>query len=330
MMRPQSFRRADQDVVREFLKARRAADGPGPRLKLSWSNWGFGSEPLAEGAARLARNNVRHIELHGNLYGPDLGYRAPQVLALLADHGLRVSGVCGMVTPDQEFASIKPHVRQRAIDYFRRQIDFCREVGGSYLLFGAGAVGRPVRYDDNELRRAADTIRIIADHFAESGIRGAIEPIRPEETSVCHTFADAVRLLDMVDHPGVMHINGDLYHMLSGEEHIGRIILKYASRMVNLHLADTNRRALGRGLLDVDIVLMALYAAGYNRGDNYCSAEPLGPGANPYAAMNGRTDAKLLDDLVATTARTFYEREEELLNVDDDEISAAYQLADAS
>ncbi len=40
------------------------------RLKLSWSNWGFGRESLADSAARLERNNVPYIELHGNHYGP--------------------------------------------------------------------------------------------------------------------------------------------------------------------------------------------------------------------------------------------------------------------
>ncbi|WP_431936067.1 hypothetical protein [Micromonospora sp. RP3T] len=74
--------------------------------------------------------------------------------------------------------------------------------------------------------------------------------------------------------------------MLSGELHIGAAILEHGHRMLNLHRADTNRLALGHGLLDLDVVIMALYAVGYQRGDNYCSAEPLGAGGNPYAAMN--------------------------------------------
>ena len=96
--------------------------------------------------------------------------------------------------PDQEFASNKPHVRQRAIDYFRRQVDFCVEVGGSYVLFGVGAVGWPLKYDDNELGRAAESIRIVADHFAKNleipGRQSRMKPIRPEEVSVGHTFAE--------------------------------------------------------------------------------------------------------------------------------------------
>jgi D-psicose/D-tagatose/L-ribulose 3-epimerase len=313
----QSYRQKDTEVIRRFIEMRRRAGPDSPRLKLSWSNWGFGTERLEVSAKRLARNRIHYIELHGNLYGPDLGYRVPDVRRILGDAGITVAGVCGMITPEQEFASNSPIVRQRAVDYFRRQVDFCAEVGGTYVLFGVGAVGRPLKYDDFELERAAVTIRLVADQFADRGIRAAIEPIRPEEVSVCHTFAEAEELIGMVDHPAVQWINGDLYHMLSGEEHIGETIIRYGERLINLHMCDTNRRALGRGLLDLDMVLMALYAVGYNVGDRFCTPEPLGPGGNPYVSMYGQPDSAALDELVAQTAATFYEREAEILAASD-------------
>jgi D-psicose/D-tagatose/L-ribulose 3-epimerase len=322
-VKPQAFRRRDAEVIRRFIESRARARADAPRLRLSWSNWGFGAERLEVSADRLARNGIRYMELHGNLYGPDLGYRVPEVRRILSGAGISVAGVCGMITPDQEFASNRPHVRQRAIDYFRRQIEFCAEVGGSYILFGVGAVGRPQKYDDFELERAAETIRLVADDFGRRGIRAAIEPIRPEETSVCHTFADAERIIGLIDHAAVQWINGDLYHMLAGEEHIGETILQYGDRLINLHMADTNRRALGRGLLDLDLVLMALYAVGYNEGERYCTPEPLGPGGNPYESMFGEPDPGVLDDLVAQTAATFHEREAEILAASDVDLLAA-------
>ena len=45
-------------------------------------------------------------------------------------------------------------------------------------------------------------------------------------------------------------------------------------------------------------------------------------------AMHGAPDAAALDDLVAITATTFYEREAELLGAIDEELAAAYQLSD--
>jgi D-psicose/D-tagatose/L-ribulose 3-epimerase len=325
-MKPQHFRELDHVVVNAFIDARRQWDGVQPKLRLAWSNWGFGTEALPETARRLQRNDIKYIELHGNLYGPDLGYRPQEVLRILDDHGITVGGVCGIVTPEQEVASNKPHVLQRAIDYFKRQADFCKAAGGTYVMFGAGAVGRPIKYDDFELERAADTCRVIADYFEKVGVRGAIEPIRPEEVSVGHTFAEVDRLLALIDRSGCQYFSGDLYHMLSGEEHIGKTILDYGRRMINLQLADSNRRGLGQGLLDIDIVLMALYAVGYNRGENYCSAEPLGAGGNPFVAMFAPPNTRVVDELVAVTAATFYGREQEILAASDEDLKETYQI----
>ncbi|MEV7226940.1 sugar phosphate isomerase/epimerase family protein [Polymorphospora sp. NPDC051019] len=325
-MKPQPFRVHDQRVVRAFVEARRNHTADEPKLKFGWSNWGFGTEDLAVSAARLSKNGVRYIELHGNLYSEDLGYKPDETLRILGDHGITVSGICGMVTPNQEFAHNLPHVRARAIEYFRRQARFAQAVGGSYLLFGAASVGRPTAFDSYEVERSAQTMKLVADDFAAAGIRGAVEPIRPEETSIVHTFEQALRLLELVDHPAISHLNGDLYHMLSGELHIGATILDHGHRMLNLHMADSNRRALGHGLLDLDVIIMALYAIGYQRGDNYCSAEPLGAGGNPYAAMNLPPQTDKLDELVRVSAETFREREEEVLGASDEELFALYQI----
>ena len=94
---------------------------------------------------------------------------------------------------------------------------------------------------------------------------------------------------------------------------IGEAILAAGERLTNLHVADSNRGALGEGSLDVDTLIMALYCIGYNQPGCYVTPEPLGPGGDPYPAMNGQPDPALLDRLVGQTARYFREREEAVL-----------------
>jgi D-psicose/D-tagatose/L-ribulose 3-epimerase len=319
-MRPQNFQLKDREVTQRFLDWRKQHPQFKPRLKLSWSNWGFGIEPLEVSAVRLAKYGIQYIELHGNRYGPDLGYKTKETRKILDDNGIQVAGVCGMVSPESELSSNKPHITQRSIDYFRRNIEMCAELGGSYILFTPGAVGRPIPYDNNEFYRAADAIRILGDDFVKHGVRAAIEPVRAAEVSFCHTFAEAKALIERVDHPGVQHIAGDLYHMLVGEENIGQTILDYGSMMLNLHMADTNRTALGKGMLNLDLVLMALYVIGYDEGECFCTPEPLGPGGDPYPQMWGNPDSEMLDQLVAQTAAYFYTREKEILTASDEEL----------
>lgn len=62
--------------------------------------------------------------LHGKLYEPDLGYSAREARKILRDHGIACSGICGMFSPENELASTPPTVRQRAIDYIKRNVEF--------------------------------------------------------------------------------------------------------------------------------------------------------------------------------------------------------------
>ena len=310
----QNYELKNQKIKEAFLKLK--AEDPSKlknRLKLSWSNWGFGIEPLDVSCERLAKAGVQYIELHGNHYGNDLGYNLDDTRAVLARHRIKAAGICGMFAANSDLSSNNPIQRQTAIDYLKREIVFCNEIGGSYILVVPGAVGRNQAYDDVEFERSVESLRIVADMFTRYKIRAAIEPIRSAEVSFIHTIADAKKYIAAVDSPGVKHINGDLYHMQSEESHIGEAILDAGDMLVNLHLADSNRCALGDGSLDIDTVIMALYLIGYNEGECYVTPEPLGPGGDPYPAMYGKPDSKKLDDLVNQTVSYFRQREDDLL-----------------
>ncbi|HVC90715.1 MAG TPA: sugar phosphate isomerase/epimerase family protein [Acidobacteriaceae bacterium] len=310
-MQRQHFEEKNSRIQQRFLDLKKASPEKfRPRLNLSWSNWGFGREDLRESAKRLEKAGVPFIELHGNHYGPDLGYKVDETLAILGDHGLRVSGVCGMFSADNDLASNRAVCRQAAVDYLRREIPFTKEVGGHYLLVVPGAVGRPKAYDDVEFERSAETLAPCASWFVEYGVKAAIEPIRAAETSLVHTVADAKQYIHQVDHPGVAHINGDVYHMQSEESHIGEAIVDAGDMLANLHFADSNRSALGEGSMDVCTIIRALYLIGHNREGRFVSFEPLGPGGDPYPAMYGKPNKGKLDRLVSTSIQYFTECEE--------------------
>ena len=283
------------------------------RLNLSWSNWGFGIESLADSAARLQQAGIQFIELHGNHYGPDLGYDVGTTLKVLADHGIAVSGVCGMFSADNDLSSNRGIHRQAALDYLRREIAFTEAVKGSYLLVVPGAVGRPKAYDDAEFERSVETLRIAGDWFVNHGIKAAIEPIRSAEVSLVHTVAEAGTYIKAVNHPGIAHLNADVYHMQMEESHIGEALIQSGEQLINLHMADSNRCALGLGSLDLDTIIKALYLIGHNSEGRFVTPEPLGPGGDPYPAMNGKPDKKVLDQMVQQTSRYFREREEAVL-----------------
>lgn len=314
-MKRQNYEEKNERIRDAFLdRKRRDPAAFSRRLSLSWSNWGFGREPLAVSAERLRKAGIGWIELHGNHYGPDLGYRPEETRRILEDHGIRTAGVCGMFSADNDLSSNRPIRRQAALDYIRREVPFAAAMRASYMLVVPGAVGRPAACDAAEMERSAETLRLVADLFVRHGVKAAVEPIRSAEVSFCHTVADAVRYIGTVDHPGVRHVNGDVYHMQSEESHIGEALLEAGERLVNLHMADSNRRALGMGSLDLDTVIRALYLIGHNAEGRFVTPEPLGPGGDPYPAMHGNPDGTALNELVSQTARCFREREEAVLS----------------
>jgi sugar phosphate isomerase/epimerase len=195
----------------------------------------------------------------------------------------------------------------------KRELEFTKQMGGGYILVVPGAVGRPTAYDQTEFERSVETLRLVAGLFVKNNIKAAIEPIRSAEVSFVHTIADAKKYIQAVNHPGIACINGDVYHMQSEESHIGEALLDAGSQLLNLHMADSNRCALGEGSMDLDAIIMALYLIGFNTKGHYVTPEPLGPGGNPYPAMHGKPDGASLDKMVRQTASYFRKREEEIL-----------------
>lgn len=313
-MKRQKFEVINHQILEQFQQLKR--DTPerlNKRLNMSWSNWMFGIEPLSVSAERLQRNNVKFIELHGNHYGNALGYEFEKTIQVLNDYNLKVSGVCGMFSTENDLSSNKANQRQAAIEYLKREIDFTSKVGGHYLLVVPGAVGRPKAYDDCEFERSVETLKLVADLFGRYNVKAAIEPIRSAEVSFIHTVSDALNYIRAVNHEGVQWINGDVYHMQSEEVHIGDAIIQSGNRLINLHLADSNRGALGDGAMDLDTIIRALYIIGFNEDGRFLTPEPLGPGSDPYPAMFGKTEKSKLDKLVTDTISYFREREEEVL-----------------
>jgi sugar phosphate isomerase/epimerase len=101
--------------------------------------------------------------------------------------------------------------------------------------------------------------------------------------------------------------------MQSEERHIGDAILDAGDQLVNLHMADSNRCAMGEGSMDLATIIRALYLIGYNAEGRFVTFEPLGPGGDPYPAMHGKADKAKLDALVSTSIDYFRAIEEMVL-----------------
>lgn len=320
-MKPLDNRESDMDFAQNFEKRntlihlrylRAKRENPAlfsRKIDLSWSIWMFGAEPVRASFERLSGHGIRYVELKGDRWTSDSGTPTGTFREALSATGLRVSGICGMYSGENDLSSPSAYARQNAIDYIRREIELLAELGGRYLIVVPSAVGRPQATDSSEMWRSAEALRRCGDDFAAAHVKAAIEPIRSSEVSLVHRVADALRYLDAVSHPSIGHINGDVYHMSLEEDNVGEAILMAGDRLANLHLADTNRDALGTASLDLDTVIMAAYLVGMNQEGRFLTPEPLGPFPDPYVLSNGPCNVAIMDELVAKTVDYFRTRE---------------------
>ena len=184
-MKSQNYQIKDAAIHEAFLKLKKEhPEKLKKRLNLSWSNWGFGLERLQDSCARLEKADIRFIELHGNHYGPDLGYRPVETKRILADYGIQTGGVCGMFSADNDLSSNRAIHRQAAIDYIRREVDFTAEMGGVYLLvcpaaalslLKYGLLHMQIEWGPNELAMAKDMVETQEEMFKAAGVEVMFE-----------------------------------------------------------------------------------------------------------------------------------------------------------
>jgi sugar phosphate isomerase/epimerase len=185
-----------------------------------------------------------------------------------ADEGLEIIGLHWLLARTDGFYLTSPDrlVRERTGEYLAALAEACRDLGGSVMVFGSPAQRSrlPGVSPDEAFGWAAETFRLALPALAECGVTLCMEPLSPAETDFVNTCAEALRLVEMIDHPHfVLHL--DVKAMATESTPITDLIRQHAGRAGHFHANDPNRRGPGFGDLDFRPVFQALRDAGYNR-----------------------------------------------------------------
>lgn len=226
---------------------------------------------LAAGCEQAARLGFHAVEI----FPPDAAALAGAPLRGLLDRlGLRVAAVGtggGWVVRKLTLTHADGAVRREAREFIRAIID----VAGS---FGAPAIigSMQGRWEGAVSREAAlawleDAFNDLAEHACRHGVPLLYEPLNRYETNVFNRIGDSVAWLRTLSTRNV-RVLADLYHMNIEETDLAAALLEAGPLVGHVHFADSNRRAIGFGHIDVAPVIAALRAVGYT---GYLSAEIL-------------------------------------------------------
>jgi D-psicose/D-tagatose/L-ribulose 3-epimerase len=183
---------------------------------------------------------------------------------LAREHGLGVS-VCAVIGPGRDL--LLPGEAERGVAYLRSCIEVAEELG-SPTVAGPfySAVGRCWRSSATERERDVDqvarTLRSLGEYAADHGVVLGVETLNRFETSFLNTTAQALELLERIDHPSV-GVALDLFHLGIEEKHVGDALRAAGPRLVHLQVAENDRGTPGTGSLPWNDVANALHEIGY-------------------------------------------------------------------
>lgn len=183
---------------------------------------------------------------------------------LAREHGLGIS-VCAVIGPGRDL--LLPDEADRGIRYLRSCIDVAQQLG-SPTVAGPfySAVGRCWRSTPAERERDVDEIarvlRSLGEYAADRGVVLGVETLNRFETSFLNTTAQALELIDRIDHPAV-GVALDLFHLGIEEKNVGNALRAAGRRLVHLQVAENDRGTPGTGSLPWADVAGALHEIGY-------------------------------------------------------------------
>jgi sugar phosphate isomerase/epimerase len=199
--------------------------------------------------------------------------RRREIRGQAEDSGLQIIGLHWLLakTEGLQVTSADEGVRRRTADYLVELARFCREVGGELMVFGSPAQRRipPGATRHQAADYAVDTFRRALPGIADCGVKLCLEPLSPPEAVFINTCAEAVELLDRLNHPNfLLHL--DVKAMSTEDTPAPELIRKYASRLGHFHANDANQRGPGFGNTDFVPIFRALKESGY---DGWVSVE---------------------------------------------------------
>ena len=249
----------------------------------------YSGEPIERSIARLAKFGYDGVEF----VGEPSKVQTREIRQLLKKYQIKASSVVQIFTDERHPISAKETIRRNAVEYVKDCINMANEIEAPVVTTSCSACMKvsPEAPFEKERSLAIEFLRETGEYAGKLGIKLAVEPWNRYETYFINRLEQALDLINAVGlkNVGVM---GDLFHMNIEESSLAGALTKVGSKLVHLHIADSNRQAPGRGHTDFQSVASALKQIGYSR---YLTMEFLPPSADPYAALKGARTREFYD-----------------------------------
>jgi protein FrlC len=156
--------------------------------------------------------------------------------------------------------SILKDERLATIAHYKDIVELADDLGARMVLFIGGWRAETMSRDEG-WAHSLDCLRMVAAHAAERDITIAIEPTTAD-TNLIDTAADARRMMLETEQANV-RLMFDTCHVAYDGRSMPAYVTDMGKELVHLHAADTDRKAIGKGDMDWDGLLLALAQGKY-------------------------------------------------------------------
>ncbi len=188
--------------------------------------------------------------------------RRQEIRAIASGEGLEISALLPAIGGGfgcNPCSSLRAE-REATVSHYIDIIDLASDLGAGMVLYIGGWRAQGMSLETG-WDYSTECLRQIANHAQARDIAIAIEPTT-SDTNLIDTPADARRMMEAVGTPNVK-LMFDTFHMDFEGGNFAVYVAEMGADLVNIHMADTQRQAIGEGTTDWVPRMEALVTANY-------------------------------------------------------------------
>jgi sugar phosphate isomerase/epimerase len=173
-----------------------------------------------------------------------------EMVSVMKDAGLECVGLHWLLAPPPKglhFTTPDAEVQQKTVAYLDRLIDFCGDLGGSYMIFGSPKQRNTKGISVEQAKKYfADGLSAVANHAQQRDIEILIEPLGKRTTDVINTLAEASEMAKRINHPAIKMMF-DFNNTVDETEPFDVLLRKYYKNIHHVHVQEMGGKHLGTG-----------------------------------------------------------------------------------
>lgn len=180
-----------------------------------------------------------------------------EMVSAMKNTGIECAGLHWLLAPPPNrlhFTTPDAAVRQKTIAYFDALIDFCGDLGGTAMILGSPKQRNTVGISIEEANKYfAEGLASVADHAQQRRVTILIEPLDTNQTDVVNTLAQAVEIVNQINHPSIQSMF-DFHNTTNETEPFDVLVRKHYKYIHHIHVQEMDGKYLGTGSAVNDFV----------------------------------------------------------------------------